>query len=129
MVAWLSRGYAIQHKGWGPVLAAPVGGPGCRNAATQLARRPSLGEPRCAPQCSRRRASPDSRRAAAAATTASNSPAGAPHTATRLTITPGLPYAQVVDRYEKTVPPLPAAELADASGRNPTKNGKGRSPT
>lgn len=49
-----------------------------------------------------------------AAVTPSKSPTGSPHTATRLTISPGLPYAEVITRFEKTVPPLPAAQLAVA---------------
>jgi uncharacterized protein DUF302 len=63
-------------------------------------------------------------RAAAAAATPSGAPTGTEHTATRVTVSPGLPYEEVVSRYEKTVPPLPAAQLAAAVQSKPFKDVK-----
>jgi|GEM_PF-3657810 len=52
--------------------------------------------------------------AVAAAVTPAGTPTATPHTVARLLITPGLPWAEVVSRFEKTVPPLPTAQLAAA---------------
>jgi len=48
---------------------------------------------------------------AAASATLASSRTAIRHTVTRLTVTPGLPYAEVVARYEQTVPQLPTAAL------------------
>jgi hypothetical protein len=58
-------------------------------------------------------------KAVAAAVSPSSGPTGTQHTATRLTISPGLAYDEMVSRFEKTVPPLPAAELAAAVKSKP----------
>jgi len=44
------------------------------------------------------------------------------HTVTRLVSSPGLTYSQIVERYEKAVPPLPAAALAAAIKSKPYKD-------
>lgn len=41
----------------------------------------------------------------------STDPAAVTHAATRLSVSPGLPYEQVVRRFERTVPELPLAEM------------------
>jgi hypothetical protein len=56
---------------------------------------------------------------AVAAVAPSAGPTGTAHTATRLTVSPTLPYAEVISRFEKTVPPLPAAQLAAAVKTKP----------
>jgi hypothetical protein len=57
--------------------------------------------------------------AAAATVAPAASPTGRSHTATRLTSSPKLPYAEVIARFEKTVPPLPAAQLGAAVKTKP----------
>ena len=47
----------------------------------------------------------------ASALGARGAPRSEPHSATRLVVSPRLTYDKAVERYEATVPPLPAAEL------------------
>jgi hypothetical protein len=61
----------------------------------------------------------DTAAAAAAAPTPSKSPTGIPHTATRLVSSPKLSYAEMIARFEKTVPALPAAQLGAAVKTKP----------
>ncbi len=49
--------------------------------------------------------------AVAATPTPSGGPPGSAHTVTRLTSSPGLSFATMVSRFEKTVPPLPMEKM------------------